>query len=865
MIQNCRFALVVCTVLLSGQVLGQSARIAEWVENSVQSDNTKIALGYPVPAPVDTSLPFDGFRTYAGLQARHQDLAESTPWVHGTAMGTTLGGEIIWAYRLGDENRVTRRGTPEHAMLTNGGIHAREWQTPETVTGIMELLATGDDDHFLYSYLRDNANVIVIPVLNIDGFKQTQRFPDRNWMGTDINDPEFSPRDGRMRRKNMLMADENLLTQDDHLNGVDLNRNNAPYWSTNPNRSSPNLKSIVHHGAGPQSERETMALDAAAHLGPIEKLSMYTDVHSFSQVHFWVRNSNDRLARQTESLLRTFSNHHARFEARKFYGFNSANSTPRNQGIGATDEYFTFTYQVPSWTLEIEPTGNGGGTDYGGLGRNGHDGFILPESQIRRVRTELAKSFAIAYYRQSGPPSVTAFRLVDKKTGSTVYESEWDYSGPETRSRYEFQTQAVQLDREYTAWIAFDKPMRWMDESGAAVVLPGQPPISLDIQRDVLVGDMTLTSTFTNHRWLSELSEPNFAYQHYIHDAFAIDLVHPLNANNQSVVTGTEKASFQISASDMTSQRIDADPSTVVRWELGAWSGYEDSEGLDHTDTGGADNTMQYEITPDNLGDPFVIEAGISSNWRDPDRRGEGFVLEILKRDRALMYWLTYDDFGQQDWYIAVGKIIGNRIEFAELLSVSGGEFGPGFDPSKVRETVVGSANFIWSDCSTGAMEWELHREGVYRHGRMNLKRLSRLMGIDCGRALLPPVREEAKLMGSWRDITHRGEGYTLELLIDGRAVVYWFTYDTNGNRRWFLGEGRLEDGEFVFPEMISTRGAKFGEAFDPKDVELFIWGSLVMDLDCDGGTATFEPVEEGFPAGVLNVTRLTAIKGLDC
>jgi len=41
-----------------------------------------------------------------------------------------------------------------------------------------------------------------------------------------------------MRRKNMLGPDEDLFTQGDHLLGVDLNRNNAPYWNTNPNRSS---------------------------------------------------------------------------------------------------------------------------------------------------------------------------------------------------------------------------------------------------------------------------------------------------------------------------------------------------------------------------------------------------------------------------------------------------------------------------------------------------------------------------------------------------------------------------------------------------------------------------------------------------
>ena len=125
--------------------------------------------------PVDTPLPFDGFRTYAGLHTRHQDLVATTPWVHPEQIGLTRAGRTIWAYRLGDEDTLTIDGLPEPAALTNGGIHAREWQSPEVVTGIMELFALHEDDDHFYDYLRDNMNMIVIPSLNIDGFLQTQR------------------------------------------------------------------------------------------------------------------------------------------------------------------------------------------------------------------------------------------------------------------------------------------------------------------------------------------------------------------------------------------------------------------------------------------------------------------------------------------------------------------------------------------------------------------------------------------------------------------------------------------------------------------------------------------------------------------
>ena len=75
-------------LLINGSVLAQDdARIVEWVEDAPVSDNTRIALGYPVPQPVDTPLPFDGFRSYAGLDMRHRELEATTPWVHGEEVG----------------------------------------------------------------------------------------------------------------------------------------------------------------------------------------------------------------------------------------------------------------------------------------------------------------------------------------------------------------------------------------------------------------------------------------------------------------------------------------------------------------------------------------------------------------------------------------------------------------------------------------------------------------------------------------------------------------------------------------------------------------------------------------------------------
>jgi len=847
------------------------ARIVEWVENAPVTDNNKIALGYPVPIPVDTPMPFAGYRTYNGLHARHQDLANTSDWSHAIELGQTTMGRTIWLYQLGDADRTTVTGLPEHAMLTNGGIHAREWQSHEVATGIIELLAEGEDDDFLLGYLRDNANILVIPVLNVDGFLQTQRYPSTNWLGTDPDDPEESPRDGRMRRKNMLETDENLMTQADHLEGVDLNRNNAPFWASNPERSSDDSRSIVHHGAAAASEPEIKALDAAAQFGPAEKLSMYTDVHSYSQVHFWTRNLNIGLADETSRLLGTFTNYHVAYDAGKYYWFDNKSNIPINQGIGSTDEYFTQTYQVPAWTLEIEPTAGfhqglrGMGADYGGLGRNGHDGFIMPESEVPRVRTELAETFMMTYYQQAGPPSIAAIRFIDVATGAVVMESEWDVTSEVARKIYSFQSQPLQFDRDYQFWVAFDKPMRWRVD-GEVVPLPGQANAKQDLDAELKIegGELNVIPTFGF--WLDQPGDAPDGYMRYRDDALNIGFSIPANENNTSLVEGVVPVTLSLNAWDMTGTRLDANPATVARWEEGSWSGFEDTAGEDRNNEGGYDESTQFQITSELLGDPFVIEPGISAAWFDPKRNGEGFMLEILENDQAVMYWFTYDTEGNQDWYVAQGEVRGNRILFPQLLQVSGGEFGDGFDPEKVTNKVVGSASFIWADCHSGSMDWVIDQDGGERRsGRMNLQRVTYVMGFGCGRSPLPPETPAGVLSGSWYDPSHAGEGYVLEILINNTALVYWFSFDTEGNRRWFFGTGQIQGDKLVFNEMLTTSGGVFGEGFDPNDVEVSPWGSLELELLCDSGSAGFVPTVEGFPAGALDLTRLTYLSGLSC
>ena len=224
---------IALAVAAAGISASGQAQVFTYTENDSSCAGCK-PLGFPVPIPVDSQSAIAGFRRYdpliAGLQARalgNPDLSESQ-------IGTTRGARPIRAFVASDANSTTAEGLiPEAAVLQNGGIHAREWGTPEVVTGILERLDDNADGNGLHRYLLDNLTMVAIPVLNVDGFLQTQRFPDttlKSEHAPDQVDPNY-PRDGRMRRKNMRNTDEVLDENADGMNGVDLNRNNPPIWA----------------------------------------------------------------------------------------------------------------------------------------------------------------------------------------------------------------------------------------------------------------------------------------------------------------------------------------------------------------------------------------------------------------------------------------------------------------------------------------------------------------------------------------------------------------------------------------------------------------------------------------------------------
>ena len=83
-----------------------------------------------------------------------------------------------------------------------------------------------------------------------------------------------------------------------------------------------------------------------------------------------------------------------------------------------------------------------------------------------------------------------------------------------------------------------------------------------------------------------------------------------------------------------------------------------------------------------------------------------------------------------------------------------------------------------------------------------------------------PSLASEAA-NGSFYQPLRDGEGWFLEYLGNGRAVVQWFTYNLDGNQARLTGVGQVDGARVHVDEMIYVTGAEFSANFDPDDVSV--------------------------------------------
>lgn len=262
----------------------------------------------------------------------------------------------------------------------------------------------------------------------------------------------------------------------------------------------------------------------------------------------------------------------------------------------------------------------------------------------------------------------------------------------------------------------------------------------------------------------------------------------------------------------------------------------------------------------------WALDARYSGSWYDPAKDGQGFVVQVLDGNSALVTWFTFDTEGQQAWMQAVGRIEGQRMVFDELLRFTGPSFGDAYDPADRQAIASGRLEIEFDDCHGGQARYE--GAGGFPDDTLALTRLTSVAGFGCdgpGKDQRFPLHHG--ISGAWYAPAQDGQGWMVEVLSEHEALVYWFTYDRDGQQRWMLGIGPIRNERIEVRDLQWAEGGRFGADFDPAEVTRKSWGRVNLKLwPCQGAEVTYieGSAHLGRRGDFTGVVPLVSIDGLE-
>lgn len=179
-----------------------------------------------------------GYLTWAEVVAKLDSMRLQYPTLISQkfSLGNTYENRPIWCVRM-TKNPDAPTGRPE--VFLQGLIHAREPAGMESIIYYMYWLLENYNIDPIATYILNNREIYVVPVLNADGYVYNQT---------------TNPNGGGMWRKNRKPCSGGT--------GADLNRNWGiyQYWNSTNNGSSTSCSSDTYRGTNPFSEPEDLVM-----------------------------------------------------------------------------------------------------------------------------------------------------------------------------------------------------------------------------------------------------------------------------------------------------------------------------------------------------------------------------------------------------------------------------------------------------------------------------------------------------------------------------------------------------------------------------------------------------------------------------
>ena len=178
---------------------------------------------------------------------------------------------------------------------------------------------------------------------------------------------------------------------------------------------------------------------------------------------------------------------------------------------------------------------------------------------------------------------------------------------------------------------------------------------------------------------------------------------------------------------------------------------------------GSGTNLFAHGPGSDDGMDSFMVTRHFTGNWAQTDQESQGLSLDVIDQidgsRKSAVYWFTYGQDRKTAWYLGIGDLIEDRIEFVLYDSTDVGfmqDAQPGDDSVKS----IGTMTIVFDGCDSGVATFETDQEEV-GSGSFNISRVSRILNTHCSGGISDDMHADGMFGQQRIEFTTAREGIT--------------------------------------------------------------------------------------------------------
>ena len=232
--------------------------------------------------------------------------------------------------------------------------------------------------------------------------------------------------------------------------------------------------------------------------------------------------------------------------------------------------------------------------------------------------------------------------------------------------------------------------------------------------------------------------------------------------------------------------------------------------------------------------DGLMVTRHFTGIWDQVDQEAQGLALQVIEQlddsRKSVVYWYTYGADRKSAWFVGVGILTDNQIDF-ELFESTDVGFMQDAEPGNDSVASIGTMTIVFDSCDSGVVTFETDIATV-GSGTFNIERLLEVMNTHCSGGISDDMHADSIFSDQLVELTPARAGITgsgqaqyedypahmeFEVKVEGLADGSYHLFVGMHDRGEFTVHAGHGEMEFVSP----AEDGKMLMTFDPRGKQI--------------------------------------------